>query len=148
MFAILDGKCPFGCWVMKSIRMLFVFSCVLLGICHAAEPSDSPSAAQRWVGAKFLGVKEPPGAEKPFLEAQLKPDALVRDRIEGRPLLIVQQKFNNGIAMRSPGEILVHLSSSASSFAAKRSAKQKPPNNHAVACAGSSGWPPRPLLRQ
>ena len=101
---------------MKSMRMLFVFSCVLSGICHAAEPSDSTSAAQRWVAAKFLGVKEPPGAEKSFLEAQLKPDALVRDRIEGRTLLIVQQKFDNGIAMRSPGEILVHLSSGASSF--------------------------------
>ena len=69
--------------VMKSILMLFVLAFVLVGICHAAEPSDSATAAQRWVAAKFLGVKEPPRAEKSFLEAQLKPDALVRDRIEG-----------------------------------------------------------------
>jgi alpha-galactosidase len=101
---------------MKSIRVLFLVPCVLVGICHAAEPSDSTIAAQRWVAAKFLGVQEPPPAGKSFLEAQLKPDALVRDRIEGRRLLIVQQKFDNGIAMRSPGEILVHLSSGASSF--------------------------------
>ncbi len=101
---------------MKSIRMLLVLPCLLTGICHAAATSDSATAAERWVAAKFLGVNQPPPSGKSFLEARLKPTALVRDRIEGHPLLIVDQKFDNGIAMRSPGEIVVHLSSDASTF--------------------------------
>ncbi|WP_158750428.1 alpha-galactosidase [Acidobacterium sp. S8] len=101
---------------MKSIRMLLVLPYLLTGICHAATTSDSTTAAQRWVAARFLGVNEPTPSAKSFLEARLKPNALVRDRIEGHPLLIVDQKFDNGIAMRSPGEIIVRLSASASSF--------------------------------
>ena len=101
---------------MKSIRVLLVLPCLSLGICHAAATSDSATAAQRWVAARFLGVEEPAPSGKSFLEARLKPNALIRDRIEGHPLLIVDQTFDNGIAMRSPGEIVVRLSSSASSF--------------------------------
>lgn len=101
---------------MKSIRMLLVLPCLLTGICHAAATSDSATAAERWVVAKFLGVDQPPPSGKSFLEARLKASALVRDRIEGHPLLIVDQKFDNGIAMRSPGEIVVHLSSDGSTF--------------------------------
>src|ERR1700733_8237270 len=101
---------------MKLIRVLLVVPCLFVGIAHAAVNSDSATAAQRWVAAKFLGDSQPAPSGKSFLEAQLKPNVLVRDRIEGHPLLIVQQKFENGIAMRSPGEIVVHLSSGASSF--------------------------------
>jgi alpha-galactosidase len=101
---------------MKLIRVLLVVPCVFVGIAGAAVNSDSTTAAQRWVAAKFLGAVQPAPSGKSFLEAHLKPNALVRDRIEGHPLLIVQQKFENGIAMRSPGEIVVHLSSGASIF--------------------------------
>jgi hypothetical protein len=96
---------------MKSIRVLLVFPC-LMGICRAAATSDSPTAAQRWVSARFLGVAEPAPSGRSFLETRLKPNALIRNCIEGHPLLIVDQKFDNGIAMRSPGEIVVRLSSS------------------------------------
>jgi alpha-galactosidase len=98
---------------MKLAGVLLVLPCLFTGICHAATTSDSATAAQRWVSAKFLGVAGPAPQEKSFLEAHLKPNALVRDRIEGHPLLIVDQKFDNGIAMRSPGEIVVRLSQAA-----------------------------------
>jgi alpha-galactosidase len=101
---------------MKLICVLLMLSCLVTGSCHAATTSDSATAAQRWVSAKFLGVAEPAPAEKSFLEVRLKPNALLRDRIEGHPLLIVDQKFGNGIAMRSPGEIVIHLSQAASRF--------------------------------
>jgi hypothetical protein len=40
---------------MKPICMLFTVPCMVVGICHAAEPSDSTTGAQGWVAAKFLG---------------------------------------------------------------------------------------------
>jgi len=101
---------------MKSIRMLLVVPCLLTVVCHAAATSDTVTAAHRWIAAKFLGVDEPVPAAKPFLEVRLKPNSLLRDRIEGHPLLIVDQRFDSGLAMRSPGEILVRLPSGARTF--------------------------------
>ena len=55
---------------------------------------------------------------KPFLDVRLKPNALLRDQIESHPLLIVDQRHNSGLAMRSPGEILVRLPLGANAFQA------------------------------
>ena len=99
-----------------KLTLLLLLSCFPIEICRAAAVSDSAGVAQHWVAAKFLGVEAPAPPGKSFLEARLKANALIRDQIEGHPLLIVDQKFDSGIAMRSPGEIVVHLSSDARSF--------------------------------
>ena len=74
----------------------------------AAPPSADMEEQQRWVQAKFLGVQAPPAAV-PHLEPQVKAGSLLKDRIQGHPLLIVDRQFQRGLAMRSPGEVIVKV---------------------------------------
>ncbi len=101
---------------MKRTLALLALPCLFAVFCQAATNNDAAIAEHRWVTAKFLEVNEPPPAEKSFLDVRLKPDSLARDRIQGHSLLIVDQKFDNGLAMRSPGEIVVQLPSGARTF--------------------------------
>jgi alpha-galactosidase len=94
---------------MKYLLTLLAFPYLFVTLCHAASDTDATIAAHRWVSAKFLGIDEPAPPMKPFVEVHLKPNSLARDRIEGHPLLIAEDRFDNGLAMRSPGEITVHL---------------------------------------
>jgi alpha-galactosidase len=103
---------------VKHTLTLLALPCVLVTLCQAAVDNDAKIAERRWVAAKFLGADEPAPPVKPFLEVRLKPNSLARDRIEGHPFLIVDERFDNGLAMRSPGEIAVHLSSGARTFQA------------------------------
>ncbi len=103
---------------MKPILALLSVPCLFVNLCYAAVDSEATTVEQRWVAAKFQGEDQPPPGEKAFLESRLKPNALVRDRIEGQPLRIVAEQFDHGLAMRSPGEIVVHLASPARSFEA------------------------------
>ena len=113
-----EGREPCGGWAMKRIRALLVLPCLLMVLCHAATTNDTADAVHRWIADKFLGVDEPLPAGKPFLDVRLKPNSLLRDQIEGHPLLIVDRRYDTGLAMRSPGEIVVRLPSGASTFQA------------------------------
>ncbi len=102
----------------KFIQGLLVLPCLFAVLGHAAVNNDAANASQRWVAAKFLGVDEPLPPAKPYLKVQLKPDTLMRDSIHGWPLLIANQKYEHGLAMRSPGAISVEAPSGARSFQA------------------------------
>lgn len=103
---------------MRFLGLLFALPGLFALAGHAAVNEDAFSSAQRWAAAKFLGVDEPLPSAGPYLTVQPKPDALLRDRIQGQPLLIVDRKFDRGLAMRSPGEITVELPSGARTFEA------------------------------
>ena len=103
---------------MKRMRVLFPVVCLVIVMSQAAAAvqNDSAKTAHRWVEAKFLGVSEPFVSKQPYLEVHLKPDSLVRDLIQGHKLLIAGQTFNNGLAMRSPGDIVIQLPAGARTF--------------------------------
>ena len=101
---------------MKWIPALLPLPVLLISMCQAAVQNDNARAAHRWVTAKFLGVDEPFVSTEAYLEVHLKPNSLLRNNIEGHPLLIADQKFDSGLAMRSPGEIVVRLPKGAKVF--------------------------------
>jgi alpha-galactosidase len=103
---------------MKYILAFFVLPCLFAPFCQAAANTDATIAMHRWVAARFLGIAEPAPPVKPFLEVRLKTNSLLRDRIEGHLFLIAGEQFDNGLAMRSPGEISVHLPVGVHSFQA------------------------------
>jgi alpha-galactosidase len=100
------------------MRVLLSLPCLLALTCQttAAAQNESATASHRWVAAKFLGTDEPFVSQEPYLEAHLKPNSLLRNRIQDHPLLIAGQAFDGGLAMRSPGDILVQLPAGAKSF--------------------------------
>ena len=101
---------------MRWTALLLSLPCLLSLMCHGSANNDNATAAHRWVAAKFLGVDEPVASTEPFLEVRLKPNSLIRNRIEGHPFLIADQKFDGGLGMRSPGEIVVRLPRGAQRF--------------------------------
>jgi len=80
----------------------------------AAQPMDN---ARRWTRAKFLGVPDDNIAPAHLL-VRLKSGLLERNRIGDRHFNIAGQSFERGVAMPSPGEIMVRLPAHATRFSA------------------------------
>jgi alpha-galactosidase len=104
---------------MRYLLALLVLPWLSVSFCRASVDTDATIEARRWVAAKFLDADRPDPPVKPFLQVRLAPNSLMRDYIEGHPLLISAEHFDNGLAMRSPGEILVHIPAGARTFEAK-----------------------------
>ena len=85
-------------------------------VCSSAY-SEPAASARRWVDAKFLGVADPNPAPSHLL-VHLKSGVLRRDRIQGRRFLIAGKNFERGVAMPSPGEVVVKLAGPAERFQA------------------------------
>jgi alpha-galactosidase len=83
----------------------------------AIDKSGAMGSSDRFVQAKFLGVQNP-APSVPYLRADLKGGELLEDRIDGLPLMIATQKFSQGLAMRSPGEVVIEMPSGIRSFEA------------------------------
>jgi alpha-galactosidase len=79
--------------------------------------SDPLASARRWGGAKFLGVADPNPVPAHLL-VRLKSGALRHNRIQDRRFLIAGKKFERGVAMPSPGEVVVRLAGPAERFQA------------------------------
>ena len=79
-----------------------------------AQPMDN---ARRWTRAKFLGVPDDHIAPAHLL-VHLKSGALERNRIGDRRFNIAGKSFERGVAMPSPGEIVVRLPDAARRFGA------------------------------
>jgi alpha-galactosidase len=91
-----------------------VAAALLLGSFASSEPI---AATRRWVDAKLLGVADPNPASSHLL-VRLKSGALRRNRIQDRRFLIAGSHFERGVAMPSPGEIVVRLTGPAERFRA------------------------------
>jgi alpha-galactosidase len=76
-----------------------------------------PSTAREWLNAKFLSrpSSRPAAAE---LLVYTKSGTVDRDRRGGRKFLIAGQEYQRGLAMPSPGEVLVRLPASGAVFQA------------------------------
>jgi alpha-galactosidase len=83
----------------------------------AMDKSGAMGSSDRFVQAKFLGVQIP-APSVAYLRANLKGRELLEDRIDGLPLMVATQKFSHGLAMRSPGEVVVEMPSGIRSFEA------------------------------
>ena len=79
-----------------------------------AAPLDN---ARRWTRAKLLGVPDD-RLTPAHLLVQLKTGVLERNRIKDRLFNIAGQSFERGVAMPSPGEIVVQLPAAAARFSA------------------------------
>ena len=93
---------------------VFTALTLLVLVRAVAEPFDS---AQRWTRAKFLGVTDDNVAPAHLL-VHLKSGVLERNRIKDRLFNIAGQSFERGVAMPSPGEIVVRLPVAAAHFSA------------------------------
>jgi alpha-galactosidase len=76
-------------------------------LCSFAH-SDPLATTRRWVDAKLLGIADPNPAPAHLL-VHLKSGALRHNRIQDRRFLIAGKTFERGVAMPSPGEIVVRL---------------------------------------
>ena len=94
------------------IALLWLAPLVVSRAPASAGPLDT---ARRWTSAKFLGLPDL-NTVPPHLLVQLKSGTLERNRIKDRNFLIAGRRFEHGVAMPSPGEILVRLPSAASHF--------------------------------
>jgi hypothetical protein len=70
------------------------------------QDTSSQMKMQSWVSAKFLGVAQATAPKQPYLlPSSLKPgsvgETLMRNFIQGHPLLIAGRTFDNGLAMRT-----------------------------------------------
>ncbi len=98
-----------------TCRRFFVAALLLLTSSAAiAAPIDN---ARRWTAAKFFGVVDDPTVPAHLLVG-LKSGKLERNRIKGRLFQIAGEHFERGIAMASPGEIVVRLPAPAARFTA------------------------------
>jgi alpha-galactosidase len=95
---------------MKS----FVAAVTLASVLAVAEPVDN---ARRWTRAKFLGVADDITAPAHLL-VRLKSGVVERNRIKERLFNIAGKSFERGVAMPSPGEIVVRLPGAATRFSA------------------------------
>ena len=84
-------------------------------VCNSLVFADSFDNARRWTDAKLLGVADPRPTPATML-VQLKSGTLARNRIKDRSFRIAARAFDKGIAMPSPGEIVVRLPAPASHF--------------------------------
>ena len=87
---------------------------VALLVCVAAY-SEPAASARRWVDAKFLGITDPNPQPAQIL-VSLKSGTLRRNRIQERRFLIAGKSFERGVAMSSPGEVVVRLAGPAERF--------------------------------
>lgn len=85
-------------------------------LCSSAL-SDPLASSRRWGDAKLLGVADPNPVPAHLL-VHLKSGALRHNRIQDRRFLIAGKKFERGIAMPSPGEVVVRLAGPAERFQA------------------------------
>lgn len=102
---------------MKLCSLLLLL-CALLSVPNAVAIPDAADKTKRWTAAKFADADVPFPAFGPSLESHLHKGVVLRDRIEGHSLLIVGEQFHTGVAMRSPGEIVVRIPAGARSFRA------------------------------
>jgi alpha-galactosidase len=87
---------------------------LMTSILAVAAPLDS---ARRWIDAKFLGISDNYVAPAHLL-VHLKSGVLERNGIKNRLFNIAGERFERGIAMPSPGEIVVRLPTAAARFSA------------------------------
>src|SRR5664279_590797 len=97
--------------VLNSPARLFAAAFML---CSSAL-SDPLASSRRWGDAKLLGVADPNPVPAHLL-VHLKSGALRHNRIQDRRFLIAGKKFERGIAMPSPGEVVVRLAGPAERF--------------------------------
>lgn len=96
------------------VRLWLTTTVLISGLPAFAEPLDN---ARRWTNAKFLGLLDANAAPSHLL-VHLKSGTLERNRIKDRNFSIAGRRFERGVAMPSPGEIVVRLPSAASRFEA------------------------------
>lgn len=99
--------------------MVYRRSCIaaltlLSSVLAAAAPIDN---VQRWTRAKFLGIPDDRVLPAHLL-VHLKSGVLERNRIKGRLFSIAGESFERGVAMPSPGEIVIRLPEAAARFSA------------------------------
>ncbi len=87
-----------------------------LMLCMPAH-SEPAASARRWIDAKFLGTADPNPVPAHLL-VHLKSGALRHNRIQDRHFLIAGRSFERGVAMPSPGEVVVRLVGPAERFQA------------------------------
>ena len=87
---------------------------LMTSVVAVAAPMDN---VRRWVNAKFLGIPDDYVAP-PHLLVHLKSGVLERNGIKNRFFNIAGERFERGIAMPSPGEIVVSLPAAAARFSA------------------------------
>jgi alpha-galactosidase len=99
--------------VLKSHARLVAAALLL---CSSAL-SGPAGSARRWLDAKFLGIADPNPAPSHLL-VHIKSGALRHNRIQDRRFLIAGKGFERGVAMPSPGEVVVRLAGPAERFQA------------------------------
>src|SRR5580704_16849762 len=98
-----------------SFRKAFFAAVALLVSANAmAEPLNN---ARRWTRAKFQGIPDDNAAPAHLL-VTLKSGVLERNRIKDRRFNIAGKSFERGVAIPSPGEIVVRLPVAATHFSA------------------------------
>jgi alpha-galactosidase len=102
-----------------SVSLLITLLLITSSLVPAADlqPGDS-AAIHRWTEAKFGGHSEERPSQPSLLLATLKPTFLARGNISGRRFTIAEQTFADGIAMRSPGELVMDAPKGISRFRA------------------------------
>lgn len=86
-------------------------------LASASVHSEPAASARRWVDAKLLGVADSNPLPAHLL-TRLKSGNLRRNRMLDRRFLIAGKNFERGVAMPSPGEIVVRLPGAAERFEA------------------------------
>lgn len=81
----------------------------------AYQNLDAQNDAQRWVTAKFLGKVIPP-PPKGYLTVHNASGSLIRNTIQGHPLLIGPKTYMRGLHFPSVGDVNVHLPGPGRSF--------------------------------
>ena len=110
---------------IHSAFLLLLSLALGLGVVAAsglpAEAQDAKAQAEieRWVSAKFLDAPvTPPAVPYLLLHLDGKDGTVLRNSIQGHPLLISGRTFARGLAMRRTGELRVVLPAGARSFEA------------------------------
>src|ERR1700753_860535 len=103
--------------MMTRLAAIFVLFGYMSISGEGASGVDQMAAMQRWTEAKFLGRAES-FLQEANLGLHLKASAFLRKTIAGHPLLINTQTFTDGVAMRSTGEVEVHVPTGAQTFTA------------------------------
>jgi hypothetical protein len=102
---------------MKRLPTIFLLLGCMAVSGEGASGVDQMAGMQRWAEAKFLGRTES-FIQEPNLVLKLKASAFLRKTIDGHAFLINTQTFTDGVAMRTPGEVEVHVPIGVRSFSA------------------------------
>ncbi len=100
--------------IMAFNRFCFGVMVLLTPVMVLGQPMEN---AQRWTRAKFAGVADQTTATAHLL-VHLKSGVLERNHIKDRHFNIAGQSFDRGVAMPSPGEIVIRLPEGAAHFSA------------------------------